>query len=46
MTLLSATCVSCWASCWPLILGAFLVGGWIGLLTLALLVSSKDRGHG
>lgn len=43
MTLLSAVCVSCWANCWPLVLAAFLAGGWLGLLTLALLISAKDR---
>jgi hypothetical protein len=41
--LLSVVCKTCW-DCWPITLGAFVVGSWFGILILALLVAGrKDR---
>jgi hypothetical protein len=39
----AAVCKTCW-DCWPITLGAFVLGSWFGILILALLVAGrKDR---
>jgi len=45
MVLLSATatvCKTCW-DCWPITLGAFVLGSWFGIIILGLLIGAKDR---
>jgi hypothetical protein len=39
--LLSAAACTCW-DCWPITLGAFVVGSWFGILILALLVVGRE----
>jgi hypothetical protein len=36
-----AACKTCW-DCWPITLGAFVVGSWFGILILALLVVGRE----
>jgi hypothetical protein len=40
--LLSVGCKTCW-DCWPITLGAFVLGSWFGILILALLVAGKEK---
>jgi hypothetical protein len=46
MIVLSAVCTSLWgclSNCWPLVLAAFVVGSWFGLMILSLLIGASRR---
>jgi len=43
MILLSAVvCKTCW-DCWPVTVGAFVLGSWFGIMILGLLIGASRR---
>lgn len=46
MIVLSGVCTSVWgclSGCWPIVVAAFVVGSWFGLMILGLLIGASRR---